>query len=339
MLTTVINCTGCGAPLQWDGTTDIRCDHCGTFIPKITSFAAQTIAERLSIAAGYRRVGNFDDSQQELDSILEEHNGLSEALFASFLNYYEVSDYAFNPDNTVRVCKCASSSWRGVEENKDYIQAINGDDVGSERKAQWTALAAAVEKERQLNEEITDSLPRYRAILLCDYSMQEDMDAAHALYDMLSKKTDIFFPPISLKKISDIEDKEKYLKQVLINPTFARIMFVLYSDAFSVSNRTATRYYTNLAKQVKDFGKVHEKYELFSVTSEIEPPPLMKRYSIKAIYCDDFSPDSVSQLADSVMDGIVKSTKSVGKFGRGDDVQTERLNDEGYSPIVKPIKK
>lgn len=259
-MATKIKCVGCGFEFVWDGSTEIKCPYCGDVISDVQTLFDNNLFERLGLAAGFRRVGRFDDSQQELENILLSHDNLSEALFGCVLNYYEVTDYAFASDNSVKSCKCYSVDKRPVENNADWRLAKAS--AHGARLDQWSALSRKIEEMRKYNIRIKNSMPHYRAILIYDYDNKQDAEVAYGLYNELHNRTDIFFPPVSLRLIP-FKERENYLVQVMKSPEIAPLMFVIYSDSFN--GRGKNEYYKNVARQCMDFATVHTKTELISV--------------------------------------------------------------------------
>lgn len=302
-----IDCPGCGFKNLWKGEIEFSCSKCGGVIPRVQSLLEGDLSDRFGIAAGYRRVGRFDDSQQEYENLLERYGDIPEILFYCFLNSYEITEYAFDKYNNVKICKCNSTSKRPVEKNRDLQDAkklSNGKQL-----EQWTALSERIEALRSENIRIKNNLPRYRAILICDYDDEKAKAAACGIYEILSTKTDIFFPIVALQDIK-FEEKEKYLIQAIKNPEIAPLMFVVYSDVFNYRNK-AKNYFSNVAGQCREFAKVHTKGELFSVTCDYEPSPIMKTISIKTIRCRDFDSKYYNSIAQKILDNILISAYKI----------------------------
>ena len=318
--------------MEWKGSNEIVCPYCGDIISDVQVLLDNNLLERLGFAAGFRRVGRFEDAQQELENLLLTYGDLPEALFGSVLNYYEVTDYAFNGDNSVKKCVCYSSDPRPIERNSDWL-AVKGASCGA-RLARWSALSKIIEQRRLLNIRIKESIPLYRAILVYDYDNQKDAETAHGLYDILSSMTDIFFPPITLQNIP-YKQREQYLVQTLKSPEVAPLMFVIYSDSFN--GRLKNEYYRNVARQCIDFAGVHTKSELISVMCDYRPPSFMKRLSIKTIECEDFCKESYEAIANAMMDYILRGTYSDEEYERYLTGEPVLLNNEGLSPCIYPI--
>ena len=334
-MSSVIECPGCRSKVSWDGGQELVCPKCGEIISNVQTLLENNNIERLGIAAGYRRVGRFDDSQQELENLLESNENMPEALFGCFLNSYEITEYAFDKDNNVKICKCNSTSKRPVEKNKDWQDAKQYSH--GKRLEQWVALSEKIEELRKYNTRIKNNLPKYRAILICDYANETDTDAARGIYEILSTKTDVFFPPVTLQDIP-FEEKEKYLIQAIKNPEIAPLMFVVYSDAFNYRNK-AKNFFSNVAGQCREFAKVHTKGELFSVTCDYEPSAMMKAISIKTIRCKDFNSKSFNNIAQKILDNILISAYDDVEWERFDDGEIIELNDgKGLSPKVCPLE-
>lgn len=330
-----IDCPGCGFRNVWNGEIELKCAKCGEVISSVQSLLEGDISDRFGIAAGYRRVGRFDDSLQEYENLLERYGNLPEALFCCFLNSYEITEYAFDKTNNVRICKCNSTSKRPVEKNRD-LQDARKLSKGMQLE-QWTALSDKIEKLRLQNIRIKNNLPKYRAILICDYDDEKAIDTARAIYEILSSKTDIFFPPVTLQDIK-FEDKERYLIQAIKNPEIAPLMFVVYSDAFNYRNK-AKHYFSNIAGQCREFAKVHTKAELFSVTCDYEPSPMMKTISIKTIRCKEFDSKYYNSLANKILENILISAYDDDEYERYEEGEIIKLNaDKGLSPKVRPLE-
>lgn len=296
-----IKCPECQAPMEFDGEAEAVCPHCGAKNPHISSLLENNILERLASAAGFRRVGNFEDAQRELDAILEEHPDCAEAIFASALNDYEVTTFAFDREY-VRSCVCLSTSRRPVQKHRLVNAAIER--ARGMQQRQFNALFAEIEKARTTNIRIRDNIPYYRAIFLYDYSNNTtDATAARGLFERLRNKTDIFFPPVTLENIA-MSERGKYLVQALKNPEIAPLLFVIYSDAFNFRNKSSG-YYTDIARQCEDFARVHAKTELISVTTDYEPPYMLKRLSMKTITCDNFDDGTLDELSDVIYEYIL----------------------------------
>lgn len=328
-----MKCLGCGYPLEGGGK-EVRCPYCGSILSDIDSAPGKGVRERLDLATEFRRVGRFDDSQQELESLLEANPELPEAYFGCFLNYYEVTEYAFNADSTVRYCKTYTSDRRPVEKNRDLQDATQRKKSLGVR-GQWIALSESIERLRKENLGIKQSLPKYRAALICDYANKTDFAAAQGIYKILSEKTDIFFPAVSLRKIPESE-RVKYLVQTLKNPEIVPLMFVIYSDSFNYRNKAAD-YNGNVAGQCRDFARVHTKAELFSVTCDYEPSPMMKQLSIKTVRCADFDRESYRNIADKILENILVCAYTDDEYFRFDEGEAIALNDGGLSPPVTPL--
>jgi hypothetical protein len=329
-MSTKVRCCGCGFLVDFDGK-EMCCPKCGDVISDSLTLLDSNLLERLNMAASFRRVGNFEDSQRELENLLEINPDMVEALFGCFLNSYEVTEYAFQQDNTVKLCKCFSTSKRPVERDKDW-QDVKEKTAGIRGK-QWTALSEEIEEQRQCNIKVRDSIPSYRAILLYDYTNSSDADVAYAIYKKISKKVDIFFPPESLKNIA-FEERERYLIQILKNPELSPLLFVVYSDSFNFRKRNMV-YYNNLARQCQDFAEVHTKNELISITSDYEPPAMIKRISTQTIICE-FREDKYDKLSDLIYESIVDYLYYQG----GDDLDDgvpKKLNGDYCSPLVKKL--
>ena len=332
-----IKCLGCGADLYWQGEVEFKCPFCDSIISKIQTLLEKDVSARLDVVAGYRRVGRFEDAQQELDNILESNEGLPLALFGCFLNSYEITDYAFDKDNRVKICKCNSTSNRSVEDNKDWQDAKKG--LQGELLEQWIALSERIEELRKENRRIKNNLPKYRAILICDYSNEKDKNATRSIYDILSNQTDVFFPPVTLENIKSDEEKEKYLIQAIKNPEIAPIMFVIYSDAFNYRNK-GKNFLSNFAGQCREFAKVHTKGELFSVTCDYEPSPMMKAISIKTIRCKDFDSKSYNNIAKKILESILINAYDDDEYEKFENGEIIKLNENrGLSPKVLPLGK
>lgn len=330
-----MKCRGCGDELTFkDEETTCCCYNCGTVNSYIKTLSKEDL-QRLDIAAGYRRVGRFDDAQQELENILENNPNSAEALFECFLNAYEIIEYSFNKDNSVKTCKCNSASSRSVDKHQDWLRAEKLVTDTKQRK-QWVALSERIEAERQLNKQIKDNIPKYRAILTCDYENEQDLNATSGIYDILAEQTDVFFAPITLEDIVP-EEKGRYLLQALKNPEKVPLMFVIYSNAFNYRNK-AKKYFSNIAGQCREFAKVHTNTELFSVTSDCEASPIMKRISVKTIHCADLDEESYENIANAIMDNIAVSAYSDEEYDQYVDGEIVMLNEDlGLSPIIEPL--
>lgn len=331
-----IDCISCGFQNDWNGETEFSCKKCGTIITKVQTLLEPGLLDRIGIAAGYRRVGRFDDSQQELENILESYGDSPDVLFGCFLNSYEVTEYTFDKF-TVKSCKCYSTAAKSVEKNRDWQDAQKR--VESNKLKQWTALSQKVEELRKDNIRIKNNLPKYRAILICDdtngdFKEKDAGSAARAIYDILSTKTDVFFPPVTLQNIKSDEEKEKYLMQVIKNPEIAPLMFVVYSDSFNYRNNKRG-FLSNVARQCREFAKVHTKAELFSVTCDYEASHIMKPISIKTIRCKDFNSVSYDKIAKKILDNILISAYSDEEYEKFDRGEIIKLNEiKGLSPKI-----
>lgn len=332
IMATKMDCLGCGYPLMIDKDA-VVCPNCGTVADGVDAYTNEE-RQRLNSAASYRRVGRFDDSQQELETLLENNEELPEALFGCFLNAYEITEYAFEKDNNVKTCKCHSASERSVTKHPDLQSAMRLVNSRQTLK-QWENLSKTIELQRSINSSIKRSIPKYRAILACAYENPDDIRVTRGIYDILSKETDVFFMPVTLKKVCE-SDRPKYLMQVLKNPEKAPLMFVVYSDAFDYRNKASSPLY-NIAGQCREFAKVHTATELFSVTCDCEPSPIMKRASIKTIRCKDFDEESYENIAYAILDNIA-STYDDEEYERYDSGEAVVIDEEkGLSPIINPI--
>ena len=333
-----VKCSGCGAEIIFNGEDALICPRCGSVVADTSARLGKGDAERLALAEGYRRVGRFEDSQQELEGLFERHADLKKDLpeveFGCILNYYEVTEYSFDGADRVKTCKCYSTDRRPVDKNKDWLE-LKGKYKGKQ-KEQWTALCERIEILRQRNIRIRESLPLYRAIILYDYSNAADAEVAHGLYEILSEKTDVFFPPESLKNVP-FDDRESYLMQVISDPDIVPLMFVIYSDAFNLRKKSAT-YYNNIARQCEDFAKVHTKTEMISVTCDYAPPAMIKRLSVKTITCEDFDVASYGNIAEEMLNKIADATYNDVEYDDFLNGKEVSLNGEELSPLVKPIE-
>ncbi|MDE5788896.1 MAG: hypothetical protein K2H78_00610 [Clostridia bacterium] len=328
-----VKCPGCGVEIVFNGEDALICPRCGSVVTDTTTRLGKGDAERLALAEGYRRIGRFDDSQLELDGLLERHENLSEGEFGCILNYYEVTEYSFDGADRVKTCKCYSTDRRPVDKNKDWLELK--EKYNGKQKNQWVALCERIEFLRQRNILIRESLPLYRAIILYDYSNNADAEVAHGLYEILSKKTDVFFPPESLKYVP-FDDREPYLMQIISDPDVAPLLFVIYSDAYNLRKKTAT-YYKNIARQCEDFAKVHTKTEMISVTCDYAPPAMIKRLSVKTIACEDFDKESYGNIAEAMLEKITDATYSDDEYDDFLKGIAVSLNGGELSPLVKPI--
>ena len=330
-----ITCRGCGNELTLNGE-DVKCPRCGTVAAYSDNLISKEKLQRLDIAAGYRRVGRFDDAQQELESLLATAPDIGEALFECFLNAYEITEYSFNADNTVKTCNCTSSSRRPVDKHGDWIRIQEEKLAKGAQLEQWVALSEKIEEERRLNLDIKNNIPLYRAILTCDYGNKQDLDTARGIYDILSKQTDVFFAPVTLDKINP-KDKGRYLMQILKSPEIAPLMFVIYSDAFNYRNK-ANQFFSNIAEQCREFAKTHTMTELFSVTCDYEPSPIMKRFSIKTIRCADFDEESYQNISKAIIENIAAVAYEDDEYDEYLDGEAVMLDEElGLSPIIEPL--
>ncbi|MBD5101022.1 MAG: hypothetical protein HDT29_07260 [Clostridiales bacterium] len=336
-MSSVIECPGCRSKVNWDGELELKCPYCGEVVSNVQTLLGNNLIERLGIAAGYRRVGRFDDSQQELENILESNKEIvPEALFGCFLNSYEITEYAFGKDSSVNICKCNSTSKRPVEKNRDWQDAKKYSQ--GKRLEQWTALSKKIEDVRQENIRIKNNLPKYRAIIICDYENDRAKELAHSVYDILSTQTDVFFPPETLKYIKSDEEKDKYLIQAIKNPEIAQLMFVIYSDTFNYRNK-AKNFFYNVAGQCREFAKVHTKAELFSVTDDYEASPIMKTISIKTMRCKTFDSSSYNIIAKKILDCIIECAYDYDESEEFENGKIIKLNeDRGLSPKVRPLE-
>lgn len=331
-------CLGCGCEITFNGEDALRCPRCGEININMLTRLEKGDIERLALAAGFRRVGKFEDSQQELDNILESYANiekfLPEAEFGCILNYYEVTDYSFDDADKVKTCKCYSVDTRPVDKNEDWLKLM--EKYSGAKRKQWIALCDRIEILRQRNILIRKCLPYYRAIILYDYSNNSDAEVAHGLYEILSKKTDVFFPPESLKNVP-FPDREAYLTQIISDPEIAPLMFVIFSDAYNLRKKSAN-YYCNIGRQCEDFAKTHLKTEMISVTCDYAPPAMIKRLSVKTIACEDFYRESYENIAEAMLEKITDATYDYREYSDFSNGKAVSLNKEGLSPLVKPIE-
>ncbi|MDE7454764.1 MAG: hypothetical protein K2M64_02935 [Clostridia bacterium] len=331
-----IECLGCGNLVDWDEDKETVCPYCGEVVENLKDRIKTNEIDRLKIASDYRRVGRFDDSQQELEGILSKDSKLNEALFGCFLNAYEVTEYAFDKDNSVKTCKCMSASRRPVEKHSDWLKIKEENLAKGLQLKQWTELSKKIEEERRLNLRVKQSIPKYRAILTCDYTNEKDATVTEGLYDILSEQTDVFFAPRSLENIPR-EDWDRYLAQILKNPEIAPLMFVIYSDAFNYRNKSK-QYFSNIAEQCREFAKTHTMTELFSVTCDYEPSPIMKRISVKTIRCADFDEESYDNIANAIMNNIASGSYDDDEYDKYYDGEIVMIDEHlGLSPIIEPL--
>lgn len=329
-----VECLGCGNLLDWNDDKETICPYCGEVVENLEKYIKANTIDRLKIASNYRRVGKFDDSQQELEGLLEKDPELYDALFGCFLNAYEITEYAFDQDGNVKECKCTSTSSRPVCKHSDWLTIQ--EKVKGQRLTRWTALSEKIEQERALNEKIRKSIPKYRAILTCDYANEEDVAVTEGLYRILSEQTDVFFAPITLRKIAP-EYRNRYLTQILKSPKLAPLMFVIYSDAFNYRNK-AKQSFSNIADQCREFAQTHMMTELFSVTCDYEPSPIMKRISSKTIRCADFDEESYENIAEVIMDNIAAGAYKEYEYEMYDEGEIVMLDEDlGLSPIIEPL--
>lgn len=335
-------CTGCGYILSLNNDQDSAvCPYCSMVNSAEQLAFGEDKTNRLKLAGEFRRMGKFDEAQREFDSLLDAEADFVDALFGCVLNYYEVTEYRFK-GQTVDACICESTDKRPVMRNPDAARIFSLE-KNPTRREQFSALFDVIEKMRLRNIEIKESIPLYRAILTYDYEEGENTensvdiaDVAHKLYDALSKKTDIFFPPVTLGKIA-LAERDIYLKQIIKSPTKAPMMFVVYSDSFNFRKKQPL-YYKNIARQCSDFGAVHDKTELVSVMSDYEPPHMLKQFSIKTIRSKSAFADekAISSVSEKIYDMIIDGTYRGDEFDRALDGEFIMLNPElGFSPIIK----
>ena len=330
-----IKCLGCGKEIYYEGQDKLICPYCNSEIDEVQTLLDRNVLDRLSLAAGFRRVGRFDDAQRELENILDIAPDLTEVIFALVLNYYEVTEYAFNRDGSVALCKCYSTDKRPIEENKDWKE-IKAYAVGA-NKTKWVALCNVIENLRQRNRRIRDSIPDYRAILLYDYSNEKDKAVADGLYKILSKKTDIFFPPETLKYVP-YSEREEYLMQILHTPDKAPLLFIVFSDAFSFRKKSED-YYHNIARQCEEFADFHTKNEMISVTCDYEPPSMIRRLSIKTVFCEDFEEESFGNIAKEMYDYIAEIAFTDDEYVAYKKHGEIAMKNNKFSPIIVPLEK
>ncbi|MDE7463905.1 MAG: hypothetical protein K2M48_02650 [Clostridiales bacterium] len=368
-----IICSGCNNILNADGTSNtVTCEFCHTVNSVSQHDFNDDVIGRLKLANEFRRIGKFDEAQREFDDILdkEETQNFVDALFGCVLNYYEVTDYKFSELDgiTVESCTCHTTDNRPVDENPDANRAVRLL-IENNEQARYTQLCMlfnAIEEQRKHNIKIKNSIPRYRAILAYDYgfdnanydkSYKEQLnlngsehdgkkkidiaDVTHKLYDILSKKTDIFFAPKTLARIP-VGQRETYLRQVIKSPAIAPMMFVVYADSFNF-RKNQQSYNNNIARQCVDFAEVHDKTELVSVMSDSEPPHMMKQISVQTIRSrSKFANSAIPDIADNIYDMILAKTYSDDEDGdeydRAFDGEIIMLDEElGLSPVIAPI--
>ncbi len=367
-----IICSGCNNILTVDGASaTVKCEYCHT-VNSIKQFEFDDdIVGRLKLANEFRRIGKFDEAQREFDDILDKEENFVDALFGCVLNYYEVTDYKFDSfgGKTVESCTCHSTDNRPVEENPDANRAVRLliENNEQDRYTQLFMLFNAIEEQRKHNIKIKNSIPRYRAILAYDYGYDSSnydksykdqlqlidgeqsakknvnvADVTHRLYDILSKKTDIFFAPRTLARIP-VKQRETYLRQIIKSPTLAPMMFVIYADSFNF-RKNQQSYNNNIARQCVDFAEVHDKTELVSVMSDCEPPHMMRKISVQTIRSrSKFANSAIPDIADNIYDMILAKTYSDDEDGdeydRALDGEIVMLDERlGLSPIIDPIE-
>ena len=362
-----IECSGCRRPIpiENDSVSEVVCPSCGT-VNSVSLWLNldEDAMAGLRSAINNRRNENFDEAKVTLLRLLRENPNFPEAEFEFFLCSYEVTDYSFDGDK-VKSCNCFTTKTRPVSVDKHLQRALDkakGPQY-SRRYRQWRLLSDHIEKLRERNGRIFESIPNYRAILVYNYRIEDpnvdtDGNAARGIYEVLSKKTDVFFAPVSLQKIPTIEERVFYLKQILHNPNKAPLMFVIYSDEFEMDENTndeknnsteseqerkrkaALSYYQSVGRQCRDFYVYHggSAEELASVTCNCDITPEMRKWSKCTIECGSFEEKAYTPIANAILGRIVGLTYNGAEKVRHSKGELCPLNGSTLSPLINPLK-
>ncbi len=356
-----IECAGCryAIPVADDSVAEVRCPSCGT-INSVSLWLdlGEDVMASLRSAIDDRRNENFDEAKITLLRLMREKKNFPEAEFQFFLCSYEVADYSFEGDR-VKSCTCSSTKVRPVSADKHLQRALELAREATQqprRYRQWQLLSEYIEALRKRNGRILESIPNYRAILAYNYDIELDADAAHGVYDLLSKKTDVFFAPVSLQKIP-FRLRAVYLKLILHNPNKAPLMFVLYSDEFEMDESSERKndatmsasereleavrsYIGSVGRQCRDFYVYHggSAEELASVLCNCDITPELRKWSKWTIESDSFEDEAYDPIADAIYTRIVGLTYNGAEKMQYRKGELCPLNGSTLSPLIDPIK-
>ena len=342
-----IECSGCRRPIpiENDSVSEVVCPSCGT-VNSVSLWLNldEDVMASLRSAINSRRNENFDEAKVTLLRVLRESKNkekvFPEAEFEFFLCSYEVTDYSFDGDK-VKSCTCFSAKSRSVSADKHLQRALDevkGKPQYSRRYRQWRLLSDHIEKLREHNGRIFESIPNYRAILVCGYDESgADLKATHGIYGVLSKKTDVFFAPKSLEKIP-FKQRAIYLRQIINNPEKAPLMFVIYSDEFEMDEEGT--YSQCVGRQCRDFYVYHggSAEEMISVTCNCDISPEMRKWSKWTMECDSFEEEAFEPIADAILGHIVTLTYNGAEKVRHSKGELCPLNGSTLSPLINPLK-
>ncbi len=289
------------------------------------------LSDSLKDANALRNAGRFREARQLYTSIKRGNPSSADAYFGLFLCCYRVAEYRFDSDGNVEYCECPSDSEIAVQDNLFYKAAI---DLTEGRQSDWQTLGEYIEQCRLHNLEIKSCVPKYRAIFLyeSDNPVENVGNYVKKVYDIVSKKADVFLPEVSLENIDDPDEKENIIKQLLRDTEM--LCFVFYATELGLVD--TSRYCNDVVRQCKDFMEKHQASELFSICSACPVSEDMSDLSIKTINCSrGFENTPANDLAEMILGKIRNKLLEQKPKDIANDGVISPLNGDYYSPIVE----